>query len=49
MTQNANLNEIVRDLRRRWKPTKERLQRASSEHPLVVRMHRTFSLDKRRG
>ena len=33
----------VRDLRRRWKPTKERLQRASSGHPLAIRMHRAFS------
>ncbi|MEZ6096069.1 MAG: HEPN domain-containing protein [Pirellulaceae bacterium] len=35
--------KTVRDLRRQWKPTKERLQRASSEHPLAVRMHRAFS------
>lgn len=36
-------SKTVRDLRRHWKPTKERLQRASSGHPLVVRMHRAFS------
>lgn len=33
----------VRDLRRQWKPTRERLQRASSTHPLAIRMHRAFS------
>lgn len=33
----------VHDLRKYWKPTKERLQRASSQHPLAVRMHRAFS------
>lgn len=36
----------VRDLRRDWKPTKEKLSRASlsgKTHPLPVRMHRAFS------
>ena len=43
MTGHSELRDAVRDLRRRWKPTKVRLQRVSSEHPLVVRMHRSFS------
>lgn len=36
----------VRDLRRRWKPTKERLLKATRNgdtHPLPVRLHRAFS------
>ena len=36
----------VRDLRRQWKPIKERLSRASKNgdiHPLPIRMHRAFS------
>ncbi|GIW97160.1 MAG: hypothetical protein KatS3mg111_0493 [Pirellulaceae bacterium] len=36
----------VRDLRRRWKPTKERLvrvQRNGVEHPLPIRIHRALS------
>ncbi len=36
----------VRDLRRRWKPTKERLIKASrngDSHPLPIRLHRAFS------
>ncbi|MDB4671727.1 HEPN domain-containing protein [Pirellulaceae bacterium] len=43
MSSTSTKTETVRDLRRLWKPTKERLQRASSEHPLAVRMHRAFS------
>ena len=36
----------VRDLRRRWKPTKERLVKATrngESHPLAIRLHRAFS------
>ncbi|MBL8872644.1 MAG: hypothetical protein JNK90_22895 [Planctomycetaceae bacterium] len=36
----------VRDLRRDWKPIRERLSRASTpdkQHPLPIRMHRAFS------
>ncbi|MCC7334621.1 MAG: hypothetical protein IT422_05975 [Pirellulaceae bacterium] len=36
----------VRDLRRRWKPTKERLVKATrngESHPLPIRLHRAFS------
>ena len=37
------LSLTVRELRRRWKPTKERLQRTGATHPLAVRLHRSFS------
>jgi hypothetical protein len=33
----------VRQLRSRWKPTKERLQGAHPGHPTAIRLHRTFS------
>jgi hypothetical protein len=33
----------VRDLRRRWKPAKERLAAAVPNHPTAVRVHRAFS------
>lgn len=33
----------VRDLRRRWKPTKQRLGVAKSDHPTCIRLHRAFS------
>lgn len=33
----------VRDLRRRWKPHKERLARQKSDHPTAVRFHRACS------
>jgi hypothetical protein len=33
----------VRDLRRRWKPTKERLLAGQSGHSTVIRLHRAFS------
>lgn len=33
----------VRDLRRRWKPHKERLQQADGEHPTNIRFHRACS------
>ena len=33
----------VRDLRRRWKPHKERLNRTRSDHPTLVRFHRVCS------
>jgi len=33
----------VRDLRRQWKPHKERLNRCHSEHPTNVRFHRATS------
>lgn len=33
----------VRDLRRRWKPHKQRLAEASSAHPTAVRFHRACS------
>ncbi len=42
MSEMKNQN-TVHDLRRRWKPIKKRLQRASSEHPLAIRLHRAFS------
>lgn len=33
----------VRDLRRRWKPTKERLNSEHDSHPTAIRVHRAFS------
>ena len=33
----------VRDLRRRWKPTKERLNAQEANHPTAIRIHRAFS------
>ena len=33
----------VRDLRRRWKPAKERLAGKQWDHPTVIRVHRAFS------
>jgi hypothetical protein len=33
----------VRDLRRRWKPSKERLRDEMLQEPLRIRMHRAFS------
>ena len=33
----------VRDLRRRWKPTKERLNAEQDSHPTAIRVHRAFS------
>ena len=33
----------VRDLRRRWKPTKERLNSERGSHPTAIRVHRAFS------
>ena len=30
----------IRDLRRRWKPYKERLSSVRSDHPTLVRFHR---------
>lgn len=33
----------VRDLRRRWKPAKERLHAEQAEHPTNVRFHRACS------
>lgn len=33
----------VRDLRRRWKPHKERLQAARDNHPTAIRFHRACS------
>lgn len=33
----------VRELRRRWKPTKERLGRLRPNHPTPIRLHRAFS------
>ena len=33
----------VRDLRRQWKPHKERLQQLNPEHPTNVRFHRACS------
>lgn len=33
----------VRDLRRRWKPHKERLAKTRSDHPTAVRFHRACS------
>lgn len=33
----------VRDLRRRWKPSKERLSRLQENHPTCIRLHRAFS------
>jgi len=33
----------VRDLRRRWKPTKERLIQSGTGEPLRIRIHRAFS------
>ena len=35
--------QSVRDLRRRWKPQKQRLDTLQSSHPTAVRMHRAFS------
>lgn len=33
----------IRDLRRRWKPTKERLQAERPDHPTNIRIHRACS------
>ena len=33
----------VRDLRRRWKPIKERLNAVQDNHPTAIRVHRVFS------
>jgi hypothetical protein len=33
----------VRDLRRRWKPIKERLNAQQDSHPTAIRVHRAFS------
>ncbi len=33
----------VRDLRRLWKPTKERLNQEHDNHPTAIRIHRAFS------
>jgi len=33
----------IRDLRRRWKPTKERLNSEHDSHPTAIRIHRSFS------
>src|SRR4051794_18248627 len=33
----------VHDLRKRWKPTKERLLAAEPDHATAIRLHRTFS------
>lgn len=33
----------VRDLRRRWKPSKERLNAEQDSHPTTIRVHRAFS------
>lgn len=33
----------VRELRRRWKPTKERLKDSAQHQPLLIRMHRACS------
>ena len=33
----------VRDLRRRWKPTKQRLNNQRDNHPTLVRFHRACS------
>ena len=33
----------VRDLRRRWKPIKERLNAEQDSHPTAIRVHRAFS------
>lgn len=39
----AAANLTVRDLRRRWKPHKERLVGLQSDHPTAVRFHRACS------
>lgn len=36
-------NITVRDLRRRWKPHKERLHQIQSDHPTTIRFHRSCS------
>ena len=35
--------QTIRDLRRRWKPHKERLATVRSEHPTAIRFHRACS------
>ena len=40
---NTRSKLTVRDLRRRWKPTKERINRTGASHPLVIRLYRAFS------
>lgn len=35
--------QTVHELRRRWKPTKERLLAAIPDHPTQIRLHRAFS------
>jgi N-acetylglutamate synthase-like GNAT family acetyltransferase len=39
----TNVPLTVRDLRRRWKPAKERLIAIRPNHPTTVRVHRAFS------
>src|SRR5436305_15227280 len=36
-------NQTVRDLRRKWKPHKDRLATVRSDHPTAVRFHRACS------
>lgn len=36
-------DRTIRDLRRRWKPTKDRLQAQQRDHPTNIRLHRAFS------
>ena len=40
MTKDQTSSYTVRALRRRWKPTKERLAEQRGEHPTNVRIHR---------
>lgn len=39
----SSVELTVRDLRRRWKPIKERLNTEQDSHPTAIRVHRAFS------
>ena len=43
MTSSSEQSWTVRDLRRRWKPTKEKLGGQPFHEPILIRMHRAFS------
>ena len=42
-TKPSQESQTVRDLRRRWKPHKERLNEIQADHPSSIRIHRAFS------
>ena len=42
-TEHPQQGSAVRDLRRRWKPQKERLNQVQADHPTSIRIHRVCS------